>query len=1104
MELSENARITYERRYLRKDEKGNVLETPADLLKRVAQNIAAVEKNYQKTDSEIKQIEAEFFEVMSQSLFLPNSPTLMNAGRELQQLSACFVLPVEDSMEGIFNSLKHMALVQKTGGGTGFSFNRLRPANDIVRSTNGVASGPISFLKIFDAATEAVKQGGTRRGANMGSLIYNHPNILEFICCKENENEINNFNLSVTVSDEFMRKATGEDPEPYYPLVNPRTGEPYLDPKTDKQVQLNAGEVFNLIIEKAWQKGDPGIIFIDQMNRHNPTPAVGAYETTNPCVPGDIFVLTAEGPRMVKELLGKSATLIVNGKPFRTTGAGFFPTGIKPLLSIGTKEGYSFRATGDHPVLRVKKKTSYTLEQEWTSAADLKPGDEIMLHNHREFTGWDGLYGEEEGYLVGLLTGDGTLKSDQALLSVWSHQGAAGVMAAGLEAAGSLPHRSDFKGWWKAGGRNGSRVSPATLRQVAFSLGLRPGSKTVTPYLETRTSSDFAKGFLRGFFDADGSVQGTLEKVISIRLAQSDMERLRAVQRMLARFGIASSIRAKRRGKMTKTMPNGKKGTAVYETKPQHELIISKDNVAVFAERIGFCDTAKKSRLASALVSYRRKPNDECFTVTVDTVAPGGAEEVYDVQVPGINAFDANGIVVHNCGEQPLLPYEACCLGSINLGRFVTAERQVDWEKLRRVIKTAVRFLDNVIDASDYVIEEIAHMHKHGNRKIGLGVMGWHDLLVRLGLPYDSEEALQTGEQVMQFISAEAKKESAALAEERGVFPNFTGSIHDTGKKEDRVRNATRTTIAPTGTISILAGASSGIEPYFSIAFVRKNILGGVDLPEVNPLFLETARQEGFYSDELMQRIAQAGYIPVDAPVPAQVRKLFKTAMEIDVGWHVKHQAAFQKHTDNAVSKTINLKKEATPDDVKDAYITAWQSGCKGITIYRDSSREKQVLNRGAAVKEASLKPTRRPKTLTGHTTSINTPLGNLFVTVNTVEGKPFELFAQIGKAGSDVIAFTEAIARLISLALRCGVAVDEIVTQLVGIGGARSVGFGPNRIMSVPDAIGRAIKELVCGMQESESNSKPYLEICPDCGTGALTRAEGCSKCEACGFSEC
>lgn len=1105
MELSSNARITFEKRYLIKDEKGAPTETPEDLLHRVAVNIAAIEKNYGKDEAEIKAIEENFFQIMADTQFMPNSPTLMNAGRELQQLSACFVLPMEDSMDGIFTTLKNMALVQKTGGGTGFAFDRLRPSNDIVRSTNGVASGPLSFLKIFDTATEAVKQGGTRRGANMGSLIYNHPNVIDFICCKENEDEINNFNLSITVSDEFMRKATGEDPDPLYYLINPRTKQIYCDPETGNQIQLDAKAVFDLIIQKAWEKGDPGIILIDQMNKYNPTPNVGAYETTNPCVPGDTFILTADGPRMVRDLLGKSTALIVDGKPFQTTEAGFFPTGIKPLLSIRTKEGYSFRATGGHPVLRVKVKTRFTLEKEWANAADLKPGDEIMLHDHREFSGWSGLYGDEEGYFVGLLTGDGTLKSDKALLSVWPNQGTTGIMGAAFEAAEFLPHRSDFKGWWKVSGRNECRMSLATLRKVAFSLSMKPGNKAITPYLETQTSSDFVKGFLRGFFDSDGSVQGSLEKGISIRLAQSDMERLRAVQRMLARFGITSSIYANRREKMTKPMPNGKMGTSTYETKPQHELIISKDNLKIFAEQIGFCDTMKKSRLTAVLSLYRREPNRVRFTTTVDTVTPDGTEEVYDVQVPGINAFDANGIMVHNCGEQPLLPYEACCLGSINLGKYVTNNSQVDWDKLGAVVKTVVRFLDNVIDASNYVIPEIAAMHKEGNRKIGLGIMGWHDLLVRLGITYDSEEAIETADKVMQFINTEAKKESVVLAKERGVFPNFSGSIYDNGNPEDRVRNATRTTIAPTGTISILASASSGIEPYFSIAFIRKNILGGLDLPEVNPLFLEIAQREGFYSESLIQEIARSGKIPDDSVVPQKYKNLFKTAMEIDYSWHVRHQATFQKHTDNAVSKTINLKQDATIDDVKYAYITAWEAGCKGITIYRDSSRTKQVLNVGDGSQEDNLKPTKRPKTLSGHTTSIRTALGNLFVTVNKADDKPFELFAQIGKAGSDVVAFTEAIARLISLALRCGVSVDEIVTQLEGIGGARSVGFGPNRIMSVPDAIGQGLRKLA-EIENGEAlnhNSNP-LELCPDCGTCALIRAEGCLKCEACGFSEC
>jgi len=1106
MELSPNARITYEKRYLIKDEKGNPTETPEDLLHRVAANIAGIEREYGKEEDEIKDIENSFFNIMSEARFMPNSPTLMNAGRELQQLSACFVLPLEDSMEGIFTALKNMALVQKTGGGTGFAFDRLRPSNDLVRSTNGVASGPISFLKIFDAATEAVKQGGTRRGANMGSLIYNHPDILDFICCKEKEDEVNNFNLSVTVSEEFMSKATGEDPDPLYSLINPRTKQAYFDPETGSEVKLDAKAVFDLIIQKAWGKGDPGIIFIDQMNRYNPTPNIGMYETTNPCVPGDTFVLTAEGPRLVKDLIGKNATLIVNGKPFQTTEAGFYPTGTKPLLFIETKEGYSFRATGDHPVLKVTRQKKNTFERKWTKAEDLKPGDTIMLNDHRELQKWSGLYEEEEGYLVGLLTGDKVLETDKTnILSSIHQHGTPGLTGPFLKATGILVKRSVSKGSRKVKINNAPPANTKISNELLFSLGMRPENRVITSYLETRTSSEFIKGFLKGLFDTNGFVEDSVEKGISIRLVLHDLKKLQAAQRMLARFGITCSIHKDQSAKWNAPFSKNKKAIVSCEAGRRHELMIVRDNITVFAEQIGFRDTIKSEQLSAVLTACCRESNFQSFTAIIEKIKSDAAEEVYDVQVPGINAFDANGVMVHNCGEQPLLPYEACCLGSINLGKFVTKGSEIEWAELSGVTKTAVRFLDNVIDAGNYVIPEISKMHKEGNRKIGLGIMGWHDMLIKLGIPYDSEQAIETASQVMEFIKTEAKKESVNLAEERGVFPNYNNSIYDTGAVEDRVRNATRTTIAPTGTISILAGCSSGIEPYFSIAYIRKNILGGLDLPEVNPLFLEAAREEGFYSEELIEEIARTGSIPIDSDVPEKYKRLFKTAMEIDYDWHIRHQAAFQNHTENAVSKTINLKKEATVEDVKNAYVDAWRSGCKGITIYRDSSRTKQVLNVGDGEIEDSLKPIKRPKTLSGHTTSIRTALGNLFVTVNSADGKPFELFAQIGKAGSDVVAFTEAIARLISLALRCGVSIDEIVTQLEGIGGARSVGYGPNRIMSVPDAIGQALRNLAqAKMTEDNPGTGHAREICPDCGTCALIRAEGCLKCEACGFTEC
>ena len=585
MNLSYNARTVLEKRYLKRQEDGTV-ETPENMLRRVAGNIALVDKKvYGKSQKDTRETEEKFFEIMDRLEFIPNSPTLMNAGGDLQQLSACFVLPIEDSIESIFETLKHMALIQKTGGGTGFSFDRLRPAGDLVRSTKKVASGPVSFLKVYDTGTEAIKQGSARRGANMGTLYYNHPDILQFITCKESDFDITNFNISVTVSEEFMEKATGADHDPRFYLVNPRTGKYHLDEEHGPFKELDAREVLGLIAERAWKNGDPGLIFINQVNRHNPTPHIGKFETTNPCA------------------------------------------------------------------------------------------------------------------------------------------------------------------------------------------------------------------------------------------------------------------------------------------------------------------------------------------------------------------------------EQPLLPYESCCLGSINLGLFAGdagSSEGMDWNRLGEVVHAAVHFEDNVIDASSYVIPEIERMHRQGNRKIGIGVMGWHDMLVKLKIPYDSPKALELGEKVMEFINEEARARSAQLARERGVFPNFQGSIHDTGKKEDRLRNATLTTIAPTGTISIIAGASSSIEPYYSIAFMRKNVLNGLNLTEINPLFLQIAKEEGFYSPELINRISKTGTVQRDPEVPPRIQRIFKTALEIDYPWHIRHQAAFQKHTDNAVSKTINMKKEASVEDIKSAFIMAWKSGCKGITVYRNNSKSTQVLNTGS------------------------------------------------------------------------------------------------------------------------------------------------------------
>lgn len=741
LKLTENSIKVLERRYLIKDDGGKVVETPRELFSRVAGAIASSEKNYGGADSEIEKLAKEFYQMMSNLEFLPNSPTMMNAGRPLGQLSACFVLPIEDTMESIFDAVKNTALIHKSGGGTGFSFSRLRPKFSVVASTSGVASGPISFMKVINAATEAVKQGGTRRGANMGVLRVDHPDTQEFICSKDDLKELNNFNISVATTKEFMDAVKDDG---WYDLIDPRTNKVYM--KDGKPVRLKAREIFQQIVEHAWKTGEPGLMFLDKMNQGNPIPKVGLFESTNPC------------------------------------------------------------------------------------------------------------------------------------------------------------------------------------------------------------------------------------------------------------------------------------------------------------------------------------------------------------------------------GEQPLLPYESCNLGSINLSRMVKAivdaekkdklfSYEIDWDKLSDTIGLAVHFLDNVIDANRYPLPDIDYNTKQ-NRKIGLGVMGWADMLVQLGVPYNSDEAVELGEEVMEFIQTRSHQASSQLAQKRGNFPNWEKSIYY--DKKIPMRNATVTTIAPAGTISIIAGCSSGIEPLFAVSYVR-NVMDQTKLLEVNPYFEKEAKSKGFYSKELMEETAEGNSIQEMPGIPDEVKRIFVTSHDVSPTYHVRMQAAFQKYTDNAVSKTINLPNKATIEDVKDAYELAYELNCKGITIYRDGSRKEQVLSTQKKLPEGKVAPLKRPSSLSGITDKINTGYGNLYVTINALNGKPFEVFAQIGKSGYSTMADTEAICRLVSLALRSGIGVDKVIEQLIGIGGASPVFQEGGLIMSIPDAIAKVLKRHFGDGENANVNKDLDLdmEICPDCG-GKLEKEGGCVVCRGCGFSKC
>jgi len=749
--IKPNALTVLERRYLIKNDDGTPAEEVADMFIRVAENIASAEKVWGATDKEIADLSLEYYDLMTNLEFLPNSPTLMNAGRDLQQLSACFVLPVGDSMEDIFEAVRNTALIHKSGGGTGFAFSRLRPSGDNVRTTQGVSSGPISFMKVFNQATEAVKQGGTRRGANMGVLRIDHPNIMDFITCKREGNDFDNFNISVALTEEFMEAVRDGK---LYTLRNPRTGE--------TAGELDAAEVYNTIVDLAWATGDPGIIFIDRMNRSNPTPALGDFEATNPC------------------------------------------------------------------------------------------------------------------------------------------------------------------------------------------------------------------------------------------------------------------------------------------------------------------------------------------------------------------------------GEQPLLPYEACNLGSINLSRMVTDAGdgkeglEVDWDRLRSVVHKSIRFLDDVIEVNRYPLPEIDELAR-GNRKVGLGVMGWADMLIMLGIPYNSEEAVNLADLVMGFINDEAKDASRELAKKRGAFPNFKGSIYDTPDGEP-IRNATVTTIAPTGTLSIIASCSSGCEPLFAISYVR-NVMDNDKLIEVNPLFEQMARDRDFYSEELMEKIAESGSCEGLDEVPEDLQKIFVTAHEVSPEWHIRMQAAFQDHTDNAVSKTVNFANYATADDVRLVYDLAYQLGVKGVTIYRDGSKDMQVLTTGATAKAGEdvgtddgqhfgeIEPRPRPDVTMGRTEKVKTGCGNLYVTVNWDESGICEVFTQMGKSGGCAASQMEALSRMISAGLRAGIDPKTLVVQMRGIRCPSPMWVkGGGMVLSCADAIGIAMEhaiEFAATGKVSNGVSRHIDELdnkagaCPECGS-VLEHESGCHVCRACGYSKC
>lgn len=965
--LSINSLRVLKERYLLKDDEGEVVETPDELIKRVAGNIAKADLNYGAKD--LKKTEEKFYNLMANLDFLPNSPTLMNAGTDIQQLAACFVLPIEDSMEGIFTTLMHAAIIHKSGGGTGFSFSRLRARNSRVKSTQGVASGPVSFLTVYNAATDVIKQGGKRRGANMGILRIDHPDILDFINCKEKNEDITNFNISVAMTEDFM-KAVENDGD--YELIDPSTKEVVEE--------LNARTVFDIIVAGAWRNGDPGIVFIDRINKDNPTPSLGEIESTNPCVVGRTLVPTEFGLMSMEDLYKKYSDGGIkiatdNRVPVQYNGSGqsllmlnklegvtlrqvtrVLNNGKKSVVKIVTKAGYEMIMTNDHKV--------FSSNKQWVKAEELKIEDKVCIQGGAGVFNSDKKlkinperisklskkrmnlpleWSKELGQIIGWLVGDGWLRDKDENRRVGFVFGEEDKELMNyFKRILNKYYNYDIKEIKRE--NNVFHLSYHGKGFVEFfkELGVKAVSSKdkVVPESIFTSTEEGVVGFLQALFTADGTI-GTDKE---IRLTSSSKKLLKNVQLLLLNMGMRSKIYSRKYSNskpFTYTTINGE--DRVYHSHGlYYELIIDGLGRRLFLDKIGFLNKKQDKLVKSVNFCKRMVFEDE-----IVSIKDCGEEVVYDLTEPETLSFITNGIVSLDCGEQPLLPYEACNLGSVNLGHFIKGN-DVDWERMRQVVHDCIHFLDNVIDMSKYPITAITDMVKK-DRKIGLGVMGWADMLVQLKVPYNSEEGIKLAEKVMGLIKKEADNASMELAKTRGVFPAWKESIYNKDSKHFQgshieFRNATRTTIAPTGTIGMIADASGGIEPLFALSYVKR-VMDGQELYYLDGNFKKALVDSGVYSEKLMERIINKASIQNIEEIPEEIRKVFVVAHDVSPEYHLKMQGAFQKFTDNAVSKTVNFLNSATVDDVKEVYLLAYKLGCKGVTVYRDGSKDMQVLN---------------------------------------------------------------------------------------------------------------------------------------------------------------
>ncbi len=1072
--------------------------------------------------------------------FLPAGRILAGAGTgRAVTLFNCFVMgTVADSMDGIFSHLREAALTLQQGGGIGYDFSTIPPT--AARGQGGAppASGPVSFMDVWDAMCRTIMSAGSRRGAMMATLSCDHPDVEEFIAAKRTPGRLSNFNLSVLITDRFMAAVKADEP---WDLVF--EGRVY---KT-----LKARELWDRIMRSTYDYAEPGVIFIDRINAQNNLGYCETIRSTNPCLTTDTWIATSDGARQIHELVGKPFTAVADGTEWPSDARGFFSRGVKPVVRLNTAEGHTLRLTADHRLRKITRRTRWSCDWTWCEAGSLKSGDELLLHNHRGMAVQaTDAHDDAEGYLLGALIGDGVLKAEKAVLSVWpgrrianggdERPGVRGVMERVQAAAMALPHRSDFHGWSGVQGRGEYRLSSAALRKLAIDHGMAPGNKTITPAMERRSDA-FCRAFLQALFDADGSVQGSQQKGVSIRLSQSNPDRLAAVQRMLLRLGIASTIYRDRRTVGQKRLPDGKGGARLYPAEAQHELVISGDNLAMFAERVGFSDGTKSARLARSLSGYKWHLNRESFVATVESIAEDGKAEVFDAAIPGLNAFDANGLWAHNCGEQPLPPYGACLLGSINLARLVRHpfedDAALDLDELQRLTATAIRLLDDVIDVSRFPLEA-QRVEAQAKRRIGLGVTGLADALIICRTKYGSPESLKLIEQWLSTLSHAAYRASVELARVKAPFPLFDeeeylarpfirtlpDDIRD-GIARHGIRNGLLTSIAPTGTISLFAGnVSSGIEPVFAYSYNRRVLM-----------------PDGTHKEETVRDFAVEAFQAKFGDT-AELPDYFVSAQTLSPEDHLSVQAMAQKYIDSSISKTINLPASISFEAFKDVYAHAYEMGCKGCTTYRPNAVTGAVLTTAETpepqpaeepVSEAPKsgdvvymhRPLDRPEVLIGQTYKIKWLDSDhaFYITVNDVEKdgrrRPFEVF--INSKNMEAYAWTLALTRMISAVFRRGGDVSFVVDELKAVFDPRGGQWMEGHyVPSLLAAIGEVIeKHLVSIGFMTSSDGKLITEDrqavamaaegaparhCPRCSSPSFVKLEGCDSCLSCGYSKC